>query len=83
MAYHDDIEEEIITATFNPKQSKKLAKHQKDPDTVKYTCKPNSDIRQCEQRSDKSNGELIITNGIWVCPCGKYKQYWAYKKDVK
>ena len=45
-----------------------------------FTCCSPDSISGCLRRSVKEEeGILIASNDGWVCPCGEYKQDWAWK----
>ena len=77
------IESTIISAPFSERESKKLNALQKNGMHHGYTCCSPESIAECERRSGKNTGLLVVKNGVWVCPCGKYKQFWAHKADAK
>lgn len=69
----------IIKAPFTEEQVKYLNELQQSKRVHEYTCCSPKEIKQCQRRSGQNNGILTATTEGWICPCGKYKQNWAYE----
>lgn len=74
---------------FSKENVEKLNELQKVNQIHPYTCYGN-DVKECKRRlayEDRKNGKevpytndnegvLVATEIGWVCPCGKFVQYW-------
>lgn len=61
-----------IVAPFTNEQVEALNEFQKNPLPHPFTC-AGENRKECP-----NDGILIATTDGWVCPCGRYKQYWAF-----
>ena len=86
---HNQVSKKIlnIKAPFTKKQVNSLNKFQKETRYHPFTCCSPEEIVECTRASKEIDGEIIkgTTDGLlvateegWVCPCGRYKQDWAY-----
>lgn len=68
-----------INAPFTDQEVENLNKYQQSGLFHPFTC-GGSDwgIEECERANGTGEGLLTATSGGWVCPCGKYKQDWAW-----
>lgn len=64
-----------ITAPFTDDQVEALNKYQTGTSFHPFTCCSYDD---CKRGSQDDQGILIASNEGWVCPCGKWKQNWAW-----
>lgn len=63
-----------ISAPFTQEQVQNLVNFQKSG-MHPFTCCGHDG---CNRGDDLSNGVLIPIEQGWICPCGKYRQYWAH-----
>lgn len=70
------IKNKKINAPFTDKQVTALNQFQTFGMMYDFTCANNN---SCERSDDNNWGVLTATNDGWVCPCGKYKQKWAWE----
>jgi hypothetical protein len=81
------MESDRIRAPFTDEQVRNLNDFQNAGVNHPFTCCSPENIpectRACREIGDQvvdgtSDGKLTATNDGWVCPCGKYRQDWAY-----
>ena len=78
---------EKIKAPFTKEQVEALNNFQKDGRFHPFTCGSPEDIAECLVAKNDveilaiglNEGILIASEDGWICPCGQYKQDWAYK----
>jgi hypothetical protein len=66
----------IIHAPFTNEQVEKLNKYQMSGVMHPFTC---MGAKGCKRSEQENEGLLTATNDGWVCPCGKYRQDWAWE----
>ena len=67
-----------LKAPFTKGQVDALNKYQNEGKFHPFTCCSHP-VPECERKAGKSEGKLIATVNGWICPCGKYTQYWAHE----
>ena len=78
---------EKIKAPFTKEQVEKLNEYQEQGKFHPFTCCSPEEIKECLRAGKEIDGQYIegASDGIliaskegWICPCGKYKQDWAF-----
>lgn len=65
-----------VKAPFTDEEVEALNFYQTHGNAHPFTC---CSYNGCN-RDEHNGGMLIANNKGWVCPCGKYKQKWAYEE---
>lgn len=68
-----------IKAPFSDEQITALKKFQTEAPAHPFTCCSFDD---CDRSEEKNFGILIPNKSGFVCPCGKYRQRWAWQEMI-
>lgn len=71
-----------IIAQWTDEQVRKLNEWQQSGQVHPYTCS-GGNSQMCVKALGTGEGILLATLGGWRCPCGYYRQNWAYATSVE